>query len=391
MIRVFAALSLTLVAVLVAVPREAVGCGVAPHHGDRVDITDETALIVWDEATGTEHFIRRATFQSTGYDFGFLVPTPTRPDLGEADEAVFDRLAGITAPKVEYRHRKEKRSRGPAKMSAGAAPDAAAPPGGVEVLDQKQVGGYDAVVLKFRRGGGDDDPAVGAKELGDWLGRHGYEFGPTLVAWLKPYVANDWVMTAFRVGTPKPGVTSAAPLGLRAAPVRMSFKTDRPFYPYREPEEPRDDRARALPRLLRVFLIAATRFDGGLGDGTSPWAGRTVWADKLSTDQMNTVVPLAKLPAALPVGESWLTEFEDRSTPRPRTEEVYFTPSPDRSAVAKPTVIHDIIEYYDAPEPEEPEREWLTESNRLILVWVVIGVAVVALGARLLSGVVRRR
>jgi hypothetical protein len=35
----------------------------------------------------------------------------------------------------------------------------------------------------------------------------------------------------------------------------------------------------------------------------------------------------------------WLTEFEDRSTPRPGTDEVYFAPAPDQSPVARPPVI----------------------------------------------------
>ena len=31
-------------------------------------------MIVWDEASKTEHFVRRATFRAAVKDFGFLVP-----------------------------------------------------------------------------------------------------------------------------------------------------------------------------------------------------------------------------------------------------------------------------------------------------------------------------
>ena len=65
------------------------GCAPAPHRGQWVDIRDESALIIWDEVTKTEHFIRRASFETAADDFGFLVPTPTQPDLGEADDRVF--------------------------------------------------------------------------------------------------------------------------------------------------------------------------------------------------------------------------------------------------------------------------------------------------------------
>src|SRR5207237_197283 len=178
-----------------AAPSPAPGCAAVPPPGGRVEITDEAALIVWDEATRTEHFIRRANFRSTAAEFGFLVPTPTKPDLGEADDGVFDSLAAVTAPKVEVRHVKRARPR-PRRGEHGAAMgDMAAMPGsGVEVLEQKQVAGLDAAVIRFHRAG-KEDPAAGAEELAGWLKAHGYEFGPALVAWLKPYVANDWVMT----------------------------------------------------------------------------------------------------------------------------------------------------------------------------------------------------
>ena len=52
------------------------GCAAAPHPDERVDVAYEEALIVWDDAAKTEHFVRRATFEGTAYDFGFLVPTP---------------------------------------------------------------------------------------------------------------------------------------------------------------------------------------------------------------------------------------------------------------------------------------------------------------------------
>ena len=75
-------------ALLAAVPSPA--CAPAPMRGEYVEITNESALIIWDAESKTEHFIRRAAFQSTSTDFGFLVPTPTQPELAEADDSVFD-------------------------------------------------------------------------------------------------------------------------------------------------------------------------------------------------------------------------------------------------------------------------------------------------------------
>ena len=47
----------------------------------------------------------------------------------------------------------------------------------------------------------------------------------------------------------------------------MSFKTEKPFYPYREPEAQKDKKPANgdSTRLLRVFVIARERFGGTLG------------------------------------------------------------------------------------------------------------------------------
>jgi hypothetical protein len=45
------------------------------------------------------------------------------------------------------------------------------------------------------------------------------------------------------------------------------------------------------------------------------------------------------LPAETVQAKWWLTEFEDRSTPRPGTDEVYFERSLDRGVVARAPII----------------------------------------------------
>src|SRR5688500_14730084 len=99
-----AALSFPAVAVvalaLVTSPRWGSACAVAPPDNHPVAIADESAIIVWDAATKTQHFIRRASFNTEAPDFGFLVPTPSRPALAEADDKAFEQLALITAPRV---------------------------------------------------------------------------------------------------------------------------------------------------------------------------------------------------------------------------------------------------------------------------------------------------
>jgi hypothetical protein len=347
--------------VLAALPSKAPGCAAAPHPDERVLVTDESALIIWDEATKTEHFIRRATFDGNAYDFGFLVPTPSKPQLDEADDTIYSDLAQLTAPKIVYETHEVKQEVdfgcAKAPMAAGEAiPKAAGKGDGprFEVLDQKRIGDLDATVLGFKPGEG--DPAVAAAELLAWLSKNGYAARPDLLDWIKIYARDKWVITAFKIAgkpyTPQPKDPAVQnkdndkdtkrprlPVILNSTAVRMSFKADRPYFPYREPADQRDERASNSYRLLRVFVAAKQRMAGKLGDGSKAWPGEPVWADAIPEDARTNVLTKAKLPAETAAGGWWLTEFEDRSTPRPGTDEVYFEPSRDQSAVARPPTI----------------------------------------------------
>ena len=286
-----------------AVPNLA--CAPVPGEGRFVHIATEEAIIIWDEAAKREHFIRRASFDTDAKDFGFLVPTPSKPELGESDDAAFDVLGTITA------------MRGPQPKAALAeAPRAA--PAAVTVLEQKRVAGLDAVVLE----------ASDASALDGWLKQHGYPSSPALVEWYAPYIAGKWKITAFKIAADSPKVSSAA--------VRMSFQTEKPFFPYREPAAQRSQKE----RLLRVYLVADGRFNGVIGEKTE-WFGRPVWSNQIETGQLAELLKRAKLPAFAGGGGRWLTEFEDRSSPRAAADELYFVRAQDQGTMERmPQVVY---------------------------------------------------
>ncbi len=181
----------------------------------------------------------------------------------------------------------------------------------VRVLSAQRVAGYDAVVLE----------ADNAAELNRWLDKRGYAFSPSLTEWLTPYVAAHWKITAFKIAK------DAGYREVGTSAVRMSFTTDRPFFPYREPADQREAKeAQAGDRLLRVFFLSSSRMDGALGDNASgAWPGQTVWADRISEadrERFSSLVPSDSRLAP----NTWLSVFEDKSSPRPGTDEVYFAP-----------------------------------------------------------------
>lgn len=338
--RTLAAVPLVLAALLASLEDDARGCAPAPRAGESVDVAEETALVVWDEEADTEHFVRQATFVGTARDFGFLVPTPNRPQVEPADPDVFRELARITEPRTEHRTETSLRfGCGAADSHTGHEKADSALPGGVVVLEQKRVGNLDAAVLGFRA---DKTQRVEdtADELLGWLASRGYAARPELTEWLAPYIRDNWVITAFKIaGDPKAEAPGGGSVAVRGEAVRMSFKTDRPFFPYREPADQRDRQSGAAPRLLRLFVAAKERMAGTIGEST-PWPGQTVFANAVGDGERGTILGKLDLPSTTLPAKWWLTEFEDHSAPRQGIDELYLERSMDRGTVARPPVVH---------------------------------------------------
>src|SRR5262249_53157744 len=68
------------------------------RQAQQESLSYEQYLLLWDAATRTQHFIRKASFHSAADDFGFLVPTPARPELEESGNEAFSFLQKLTEP-----------------------------------------------------------------------------------------------------------------------------------------------------------------------------------------------------------------------------------------------------------------------------------------------------
>lgn len=287
-----------------------------------VQIASQEMAIVWDATGKIEHFIRRAAFQTRDSNFGFLVPTPSIPELAEASDDLFVRLGRAIEPERITKNVLSVESillgatLNKASQYAGLRGEAAA----VRVLHEQRVAGYDAVVLEA------DDPVA----LSNWLKERGYESRPALVDWLRPYVEAKWKITAFKLalmedGKPRPDE------GARYA-VRMSFRTERPVFPFRTPA----DQSAGGPgnHLLRIFFVGADRVKGSLGEGL--WEARIPYARR-RTDLA------ALLGDAVPQGaaasEGWLTVFEDGAWPRAAKGDLYFEADRGGEIIPPPVIL----------------------------------------------------
>jgi len=293
---------------LAAIASPAPACCPAWRPGQPVRIANQQILVVWDPATRIEHFIREAKFAAGARQdgFGFLVPSPTVPEIAAADGAVFEQLNTRIKPRIEDVTRWKNHysllwtlfvleSKTPASRAFDDAPP---PMAAVEVMKTARVGGYDVAVLKAA------DPAA----LTEWLSDNGYDSRPEITDWSRPYVEKGWMITAFKYAT------DAASIDVSA--VRLTFETDAPLFPYRVPTDQIDPDA---PRrnVLRAFVVGPGRAEATLGEGSAAraWeAGNVVYSHPL---EVNASFLAAVLPEGTAGGatNAWLTAFDDASWP----------------------------------------------------------------------------
>jgi hypothetical protein len=330
--------------VFVSSPRSSIApaCCPAPPSGKAVVNADQTVIMIWDAASKTQHFIRQASFKSDADDFGFLVPTPTQPDLQESGNDAFPFLRKLTEPEKRRVPRPPSGGFGCSeeKTTRYETKDA------VRVLDEKMVAGFQATVLE----------AKSADALVDWLKQHGYAFSPEVQAWAKPYVEAGWKITALKMAKDK----KSRGENVDASALRLTFKTDRPLFPYREPDPKAAAKTLAArQRLLRIYFVAETRYKGELAKN-SPWSGKAVWANTLNDEARKKLLALLGLPTTSIPERCWLTEFEDNWSYTAAPADVTFQPDFLQHPIAR----EPIIEYVSSP--------WTTDPTVYAMVALVV-------------------
>jgi hypothetical protein len=273
-----------------------------------VHIAAEEALVVWDAERRLEHFVRAATFQGGPATFGFLVPVPSFPELSEADERIFERIERfLEAQRPEEVHWRFEGLTSFALSKRSSAVPAAL---GVTVLGAARVAGMDAVVLE----------ADSAKALAEWLSARDFDFRPELTAWLSPYVDEHYKIVAFKYA--RDG--SEPRVGTRA--VRLSFRTEHPFFPYREPR----DAARSVPATFRLHVLASTSMIPVLGEARVPWGGVVRYSGPFTAEPP----PFAR------IGSPWITMFEEVTQKRDVAGDLFLEAAPaSRPVAATPRVV----------------------------------------------------
>jgi hypothetical protein len=196
----------------------------------RPSLAYEQTLILYDAEKRREHFIREVVFSEAREPFGFVVPTPARPEVAKLQKSPFAKLResfDFYAPERVVR-------------LADADSDASS----VKVLEVSKVGRFTAFVLS----------ASDAAGLSSWLSQNGFVNTPATDVWLAHYVKLRFFYVAMRY-EPSAGAKGKT----TAETVRISFDSPLPYYPYLEPDAP-IGKGPARPRLLEIWLVSTRDF-----------------------------------------------------------------------------------------------------------------------------------
>jgi hypothetical protein len=221
----------TTVTMALAAPSHACACGafVAPS-GAQATMNHEVALVHWDGSI--ENIVMQLSLNASTDNIALVVPTPTPARVTAADKATFEELDYLTAPETRQRRHWTVGS----MFALSAPPNAAAPSGAPNVVNQVQLGPLEATTLA----GGD------LAGLQKWLSDNGYAIRPAVSAALGPYVRDGWSFVAMRL-------TSTSPIVGGLKPVRMTFQSSRLVYPMRLSV------AASGPQQVTIFTLADHR------------------------------------------------------------------------------------------------------------------------------------
>ncbi|MFF8727606.1 DUF2330 domain-containing protein [Streptomyces sp. NPDC015171] len=241
-------------------PAYACGCGaMVPDASGRISVSDERSVLRWDGRQ--EQIVMRLTVAGDAEHAAWIMPVPHRAAVRLGDPALFDQLAGATAPVHRTRYHfwpQEGEWPFDGHDTAAGAPLPGSGTTGVGVVGRQRLGPFDVARLTAT------DPAA----LQDWLHDHGFSLPSRLRTALEPYVDRHWEYVAVRLAPD----TRDTPLHGALDPLHLTFAAGRPVYPMRL------SRLAATPQSLGLYVLAAHRMEtSGTIGGPRPevaFAGR---------------------------------------------------------------------------------------------------------------------
>lgn len=321
-----------------------VACGLAlsVNESSSPMIQSERVILKWDPATKIEEFTREVEFRSNNNRFGFIVPTPTQATAqdvsGNPIEHLETHLAKERAttirsanrpwslsPLHNTRHSKPSNVWDEDFSKPLASADGGSSLSPRDILQIQTLAEFTVFTVHTEN------------KLGfqNWLSQNGFGNDPLLQDWYEPYIDRGYYFSVF--------VYRPSGQSFRTKWVKLSFKSDAPYYPYKEPNR-KLSYERDPNRLLRLYLISDRAYRPTSDsiqitdreDSESLHHMRTPsYSQKISkvpffrpySDEKQKWIREASIPYSAPASKEkhWLTVFSDWGDYRP-AEDLTFGP-----------------------------------------------------------------
>ncbi|MBI3027368.1 DUF2330 domain-containing protein [Candidatus Woesearchaeota archaeon] len=171
------------------------------------------ALLVFDFITNIERLILEPAFHGNAKEFGMVMPIPSKPELLEADEKLFNELEDLTNP--------FQRRGGFVTTQSASAKDVSE---GVTIIEVKDVGDFTATTLT----------AENTQSLLNWLKEHNYVPNPSDEENYDYYVKRGgYFFVALKVNMEKAKVDKDGNLHGKLRPIEFKFQSSEPMLPIR--------------------------------------------------------------------------------------------------------------------------------------------------------------
>jgi len=324
-----AALRMAIVVGTVLSLSSAQACSGVAGAGVPVLFGDQTNIIIWDDANHVEHFIRNASFRSGAPDFGFIAPTPGKPELSEASQKAFYTLAKL-APN-QY-------SGGGGGMGGGMGGLGRERPPEVRVIQEADVAGYHATTVF----------STNTRAMYNWMKDRGYVSTPEIEEWIDRYTKKGWYLTAFKV-------SDKAKAAASTGTIRMSFETERPFNPF---YVPKTNFLAGQNGTLCVYFVSTGNYDAHYGYSSQTWQ-TPQWTSLIPKPLADSLAQSVKLDASAIPNRPQVEEFVDSNFPRPAPDDIFFTKRPLPAPVKEDP---------PAPKPIPPSAFFVLASLPLLVI-----------------------
>lgn len=169
----------------------------------------QRAVIFHDQ--GVETLILSIDYEGTAEEFGWIVPTPSQPEVEVSNNDLFDVLADYTYPK-----KAERLVEIPFFISSVGDVSKQS----ITILETKEVGNYESTVLS----------ATNAQDLVGWLEGHGYTYPEGAVEIFDDYINRGWKFTTLKINNQAIAQGGAVGEG-HVQPLKLTFQSEEIIYP----------------------------------------------------------------------------------------------------------------------------------------------------------------